>query len=284
MGIGTIVLPATKPDLLDRQFAAARTLASGHPHHIIAIHAIEPPRVTFAGEMSWHTGVLQEAEQALKNAEQALYEHFAALCQREGVTLCDDTDPDETEVAATFIRAEGAPDIEIARRARLADLIILATGDDGLGFAEREIAETALAKSGRPVLLLPEHGIPHLPRKALIAWNGSAEAASAVSMAMPLLKLAGNAHVLTIGDLPASTPAPGQLDLALRRHDIKASHGHLEENKEPVHERLIAEANRVGADMLVMGAYSHSRWREFVLGGVTNALLTQPSLPVVIAQ
>lgn len=284
MGIGTIVLPVTKPDLLDRQFAAARTLASGHPHHIIAIHVIEPPRVTFAGEMSWHTGVLQEAEQALKNAEQALFDHFATLCQREGVALCDDTSPDETEIAATFIRAEGAPDIEIARRARLADLIILAAGDDGLGFAEREIAETALAKSGRPVLLVPNHGMSHVPRKALVAWNGSAEAASAVAMAMPLLTLAGNAHVLTVGDLPASTPAPGEVDRALRRHGVKASHGELEPTKEPVHDRLVAEANRVGADVLIMGAYSHTRWREFVLGGVTNALLAEPTLPILLAQ
>jgi nucleotide-binding universal stress UspA family protein len=148
--------------------------------------------------------------------------------------------------------------------------------------------EQVTLASGRPILVVPYAGnFPNLGRRVVIGWNASREAARAVNDAMPLLTAAEIVSILTID--PREGPrAHGELpgaDISLRfgaprrqgrnRATVSADL--------PVGEALLSRAGDLGADLLVMGAYGHSRARELLLGGATRSLLRSMTLPVLMS-
>ena len=116
---------------------------------------------------------------------------------------------------------------------------------------------------------------------ALVAWNGSIESGNALRAAVPLLKMASDVHILTVEedkdhDLPQLAASE-----YLAYHGIKSEIHSPPSGKVRVDEALLSEARNVHAEYLVMGAYGHSRAREFLFGGVTRSLLKQSPLPIV---
>jgi nucleotide-binding universal stress UspA family protein len=134
-----------------------------------------------------------------------------------------------------------------------------------------------------PVLMVP-HGQRRLDLAgpALVAWNGSSEAAHALRLALPLLKGAGAVHLVEVNDdltgLPASEAA-----LWLARHGVAADVHEWPAKGRRASVALLHAATELGAAWLVMGAYGHSRLRETVLGGVTRELIASASLPLLMA-
>ncbi|MDC8760096.1 universal stress protein [Janthinobacterium fluminis] len=149
--------------------------------------------------------------------------------------------------------------------------------------------------AGRPVLVVPYAG-PAVapPRQVLIAWNASREASRAVSAALPLLRRAAGVHIVVLDaeqNAVAHGPHPGaDIALYLRRHGVASNvvlrqsprHGALRRSG-AIGETLLSHAADVAADLLVMGAYGHSRFRETILGGVTRTVLESMPLPVLMA-
>jgi nucleotide-binding universal stress UspA family protein len=185
--------------------------------------------------------------------------------------------------------AEG-PDADPALHARYADLAIL-------GQLDPERAETDLLRprpeqvalaSGRPVLIVPYAGhFDNVGRRVLIAWNATREAARAVSDSMPLLTSAALVTVLTIdpregphghGEIPGADIA-----LHLARHGVKTETERTISAGLPVGEALLSRAADLGADLIVMGAYGHSRVRELLLGGATRSMLRSMTVPVLMS-
>jgi nucleotide-binding universal stress UspA family protein len=178
----------------------------------------------------------------------------------------------------------GVPHRVFGLHARYADLSVLAQDapeSQDLRFAD--LAEDVLISAGRPVLVVPKGGAAWSGRTALVAWNGSREAARALADAMPLLERAQTVEVFTageqdIGDLPGADIAAH-----LARHRIDVEVFRFAGIESSVGDALLNRAADIGADFVVMGGYGRSRFREYVLGGVTRHVLQNLTLPVLMS-
>ncbi len=168
--------------------------------------------------------------------------------------------------------------------ARLHDLVAIPVPESP-GFEQSGI-QAAIFGSGRPVVLLPTHRkkFQWLDRLVL-AWDYSREAARALSDALPLLTLAKQVHVVTVlGEKGVNTTCgASDLDKFLCAHNIKYVRHQETLNSSSIGDFLMQYAMDLNADMLVMGAYGHSRLRELILGGATRRVLSDPLLPVFLS-
>ncbi|MCC2690276.1 MAG: universal stress protein [Rhizobiaceae bacterium] len=170
-----------------------------------------------------------------------------------------------------------------ATRARYCDISLI--GWEAGNPTSRMTAETVLFGSGRPAILLPElSGVAPLDHLA-IAWDGSRVAARAVADAQPFLGRASRITVLTILDeKPLKERDAGErLVDALRRQGLAAEAASVNAEDCPIAETLQQAAIERGSNLLVMGAYGHSRVRDFVLGGATAGILSDLQLPVLLS-
>ena len=177
---------------------------------------------------------------------------------------------------------------EFCIHARYADLIILGQNDPDveLPCVPRDFPELVCLSVGRPVLVVPYAGaFSSIAERVLIAWNGSREATRAVADALPVLKRAKQVTVLVINaDRDAHGELPGaDLTWYLARHDVKAQAMQTVSEDVNAGEVLLSHAADLAADLLVMGAYGHSRVKEMVLGGATRTVLKSMTLPVLMS-
>jgi len=165
--------------------------------------------------------------------------------------------------------------------ARLRDLTILPASSD------QWYAEAVIFGSGRPTLILPTNlkRRPFQLATVAVAWDFSRAAARAISDALPLLELANKVHIVTVVNEKALDTRRSGEELAknLARHGIDAVLDKVDAKGRPIGEVLESFTSSQGADLLVMGAYGHSKWREFVLGGATRSLLSKPPLPILLS-
>lgn len=176
----------------------------------------------------------------------------------------------------------------VAARARFSDLVIVPKPyGEGRGAELEPVTEAALFEGHTPTLILPEGAAPvPKPKRILIGWNESIEALSATRAALPLLRQADAVHVVVI-DPPTHGPSRsdpgGLLSQYLARHDVPVEIDVLSKTLPRVSDVLARHATDMNADMMVMGAYGHSRFREAIFGGATRNMLEQTTLPVLMA-
>lgn len=177
----------------------------------------------------------------------------------------------------------------VGHRARYADLVVQPRPyGEGRGPEAEAIVEAALFEGGAPVLVLPEAKLSEVPgRNVVVAWNQSNEALAAVRRALPLLQRAERVTIAVINPPPhgpeRSDPG-GMLSQMLSRHGVRAEVAILAQTLPRVSDTLARHVRDVGADLLVMGAYGHSRFREAILGGTTRNMLEQAPVPVFLAR
>ena len=136
-----------------------------------------------------------------------------------------------------------------------------------------------MTSAGVPVLVLPPSYEGDGGRAALVGWDGSREATRAVHAALPFLQAAERVVLCAIG-----TQAAASLEDAarmLRRHEVKVEPEHVAGSDKDAGDKLLAQAAAHGAELLVMGAYGHTRLRELVFGGATRQMLRTATLPVL---
>ncbi len=191
----------------------------------------------------------------------------------------------QSGTTAAFRCIEGDPVSEITAAARYADLVVFAHASAPDEFSTDQIANV-LVDCGRPVLVAPRQPSETIGRVVAIAWKDKAEAARAVTAAMPLLKAAKKVVVLSVeeqsSDASASAESAEHLAAQLRRHGMQVEAHGLSAERHAGANVLIEKAKALGADLIVSGAYSHSRMRELVFGGFTRTLLTACDLPVLL--
>ena len=191
-------------------------------------------------------------------------------------------------IAGEWRMAEGNPPAITALHGRYADLVIVGQPNPHSPQDDDAVTVTTIMTSGRPVLAVPFAGeFPVLGERVLIAWNASREAARAVNDALPLIGSAKHVTVLAInpqpgigghGDVPAA-----DISLHLVRHGLKAEAAHTVTKDISDGEALLSYAADIGADLIVAGAYGHSRARELVFGGVTRTLIAEMTVPVLFS-
>ncbi len=176
----------------------------------------------------------------------------------------------------------------VARRARFSDLVVLPRpyGKDRDAEAE-PIVEAAMFEGHSPVLLVPDDNKPiSTPNTVMVGWNESVEAMRAIRRALPFLKQAELTRIVVI-DPPRHGPdrsdPGGLLSQMLARHGVKCEIDVLSKTMTRVSDILNRHAADTEADMIVMGAYGHSRFREAILGGATRNMLEQSEIPVFLA-
>lgn len=177
----------------------------------------------------------------------------------------------------------------VALHARYADLVVIGQQDpEAPGGVVKDFERSLPLAAGRPVLVVPYtfEGKP-VGEHVLVAWNASREAARAVHDALPLLKRAKHVHVVAF-EPEKSGAAHGEepgadIALMLARHGVKVTVSRYDAPDVDVGNLLLSRAFDLSADLIVMGAWGHSRLREFVLGGVTRTLLESMTVPVLMS-
>lgn len=225
-------------------------------------------------------GSIPSIEPYLKTLRQradSMLEKFEEIASRTGVTSFEKRLTDDEAVGGLSLQA------------RYCDLAVLGQYDpEGVAPSTyANLPEYVAMNSGCPVLVVPYGAeIRSTGRRVLIAWNGSGEAAKAVRSAIPLLRRAEIVEVAVFDrDIPpdAHGEQPGaDIALFLARHGIKVDV--LQRSTESkVGDALLSLASDLNSDLLVMGCYGHTRFREVLLGGATRTILRSMTLPVLMA-
>jgi nucleotide-binding universal stress UspA family protein len=258
----------------------AATLAARHGAHLVGLHAVEgglPAGLTSDMGGASLGLLLAQLRDAAEAEATRMRRAFEDRMRRDGLQ-------------GEWRQAMDMPAEAVALHARYADLAVLGQPEPGsaLAAANEMILEAVLFTAGRPVLMLPYAGrFTATPGTVLVGWNASKEAARAVHDALPLLQAAAQVRVLAVnprlgigghGKVPAADIA-----LHLARHGVPATAQHATANEIRESDVLLNSAADLGAELLVMGAYGHSRLREMVLGGVTRSILGRMTLPVLLA-
>ena len=170
---------------------------------------------------------------------------------------------------------------------RYADLIVLGqpSADEDTGVAGG-FAEDVVLEGGRPVLMLPYMGdFPAIGKRVLIGWNASREATRALTDALPFLREAERARVIVINPKPGEHGAiPGSdIALYLARHGVNVEVQVDRAVEIDVGNEILSRAADFGADLLVMGAYGQSRFREMVMGGASRTIISSMTVPVLLS-
>jgi nucleotide-binding universal stress UspA family protein len=189
----------------------------------------------------------------------------------------------EAGVTAGWHEGKGPEGTAVGEYGRLFDLIVigrLRTDDQG---EATEICEAALFDSGRPVLLVPPGPAGPLGETVIISWNGSTETARTIGLGMPLIEAAKQVVVLTVEGATVPGPTGEQVAAYLARRGVEARALTAQPGDRSQGAAILEEATALGADLLLKGAYTHSRLRQMVFGGPTKHILAHAELPVLMA-
>jgi len=258
----------------------AAGLARRHGAHLVGLHVVDVVMPMMMAADAGSGSVLADMMQRMRAdamAEAAKVEaHFSAALGREGI-------------AGEWRIAEGATPEHVALHGRYADLAVLGQADPDAGQpGAAATLEAVLFDSGRPALVVPYAGrFATVGQRVLVGWNAGAQAARAVHDALPLMAGAASVTVSAVNPrrgIDAHGDQPGA-DIArhLARHGLKVTVEHTVAPEIGAGDMLLNRASELSADLLVVGAYGHSRLRETILGGVTRTLLKQMTIPVLMA-
>lgn len=186
---------------------------------------------------------------------------------------------------------EGTARNVVSRHVRYSDIVVVGKGDydDPVKYPHPELSGDLIMTSGRPVLVVPNAGhYDTVGARILVCWNASREATRAVNDAMPFLQAADKVTVLAVnphkpsGGDHGETPS-ADIALHLARHGVNAEAASTVSAGIEVADTILARASDLGVDMIVCGAYGHSRTREWVFGGVTESLLRNTTVPTLLS-
>jgi nucleotide-binding universal stress UspA family protein len=175
-------------------------------------------------------------------------------------------------------------DAVLGSLARVYDVVVLGRPVASGAGPRMTSLEAVLFESGRPVILAPPKAPTTLGKNIVVSWNCSTEQARATADALPLLKLAEQVTVIFVEGLVVPGPSAAQCVEYLAAHDIKAREVSLPLNGKKAGDVLLAEAGRIGADLIVKGAYTQSRLRQMIFGGATSYLLAHSDIPLLMAR
>ena len=260
--------------------SAISGFANGRDIHLIGCHGEPSQFVVLSApidvpDAATIAALYEQADQRMREVGDA----FSKACETQG--LSHEWRP---------VRSPGGDSaVSALASARSADLVMVRRPDRDAGEDMSANVEALLFEGGRPVIFVPSDGSFASPAKRiLIAWDGSREAARATHDALPLLKEADAVEIVVVDPdkLPdIDAPLAGS-DIAscLSRHGIHANVTTVSRGAGSTAEAIAEQVTASNADLVVMGAYTHQRLREWLFGGVTRAFLESSSVPVLMSR
>ena len=279
MTIKTIAVSLVDIERQNNVMNAAFSLAGIHDAHVLGIYTVPNPHgiaiPASYGAISADIDHSRHFEEKLEGTK----DKFEDFARRHGVR-------------AEWRRVDGETGLladAMLKHAAYADLIVTGQVNSSTSASiESYFVERLILESGRPVLIIPNMGkYDSVGTKVLIGWNATREALRAAFDAVPLMKEAKRVELLwanardepdIAGDLPGA-----ELAAVFSRHDIKVVAKSISAPHLSPADALLNEAADSGADLIVIGAYGHSRLREFVFGGVTRTMLQNMTAPVLMS-
>lgn len=276
-GAKTILLHVQNDKSLDQTLETALSLTRACGAHLSCLH-VTPIQAYVAFDSFGGVFVMSDVFKAIEEEEGLLKERLQAELSKE-------------DVSWDYTQATGDVPGQLIGRAALADLIITSRQPKSTDFQGSTIGMLGdlLHRSRTPLFIAADDGkVPDPTGPALIAWNGSFEAANAVRSAVGLLKLASDVRVLRIDEQKDEAFPPTVLLEYLSRHgihaELKVETAHPDaRDTDFVSACLNAEAKRMNAAYVVMGGYSHSRVSEYMFGGLTRTMLAGSTIPLLVA-
>lgn len=286
MAIRKLLLPLTGTAAGEAALATALLVARKWNAHVTALHVRVDSRdvAPLAGEglsgaMIEEMMTATEREGAVRaNAVRDMFERFVTA---RGVVVGEGK-PAAGTATASFVAVTGREEDLVAQQARLADLTVVPHPEAGEDVSSSDALHAVLFDSGRPVLISPREEPATIGTRICVAWNGTAESAASVHAALPWMQQAQAVRILTADEYHRRGPAAADVLDYLALHGIRADIGTFRPINKDVGAGLLKAAVDFEADLLCMGAYSHSRLRQLILGGVTRHVLEHASLPVMM--
>lgn len=258
----------------DSRLDVALELARTHGAHLRALYVDPGPLVAVLVDAPPSAELLAELDRTRTEQRAEAQRRFEARTRDAGVNC-------ELHVE------EGDPARHVTLYARYADLVVIGQPEDEAADGA-VLPEGVVVECARPVLIVPYIGPRDtVGRRVLVAWNDSRESARALNDALPLLGAAAEVRVLAVNPPPeAGRDLPydcAEVCTHLARHGVPAEAQHAVAPNLGVGDALLSRASDFGADLIVMGAYGHSRFREFLLGGASRHLLRHMTVPVLMS-
>ena len=277
MAYKTILVHLDDEHRVRRLLEATMPLVRAFDAHVIGL-AVLPPVVIIPAADGMGMGVtFDEHRDIYRVTMRALKQAFEAATSGETTAEWREKDAALGTVPGIVIEQGAAADLIVASQ----------LSPEWSNSSVMEAPDRLALESGRPVLLIPNAGDVRIPPKRVtIAWNGRREAARAVFDALPLLKRTDAVNVLSVnpdtaapsGDLPGAA-----LCATLERHGVKCKPTQAKASDANMGTEILRHADAFGSDLLVMGCYGHTRFREFVLGGASRDVLRQMTIPVLMS-
>jgi nucleotide-binding universal stress UspA family protein len=235
-----------------------------------------------SGPMPLNDTVIDMIEEHSRRQTGIAREKFQAWLRQHSIRVVPSPGGRPTALTAEWIESEAAVSHELASLARTSDLVVLARTAREYAPASDEALHGTLFESGRPVLVVPGAVEPRAFETVLIAWNDSREAALAVAAAWSLIGRAKRIVVFVGSANDARRQAANRFSRQIGWRGYAPPTVVFDESNDPG-AALLRTAQRDGADLIVMGAYTHSRLRHLVFGGVTSRVLSESATPILMA-
>lgn len=290
--IRNILLPLNSGDGNEAALSVGAWMAHKCKAHLSAILVGDDPNETAALAGEGLTGAMinemidaaeHDSQRRLLQARLA-FDRFLEANDIQYRRLEDVRAPTDEAITASLELLAG-PQLEaVTWFARLADITLLPhlnTADDPRA---SETLHAVLFDSGRPVMIAPQEPPPHVGKRLCIAWNGTVESTVALRAALPWANTAEKVTVLSSPDYQRRGPDAQKAVKYLEMHGIEATHHRFTTTDRDVGAAILNACRDAEADMLVMGAYSHSRLRQMILGGVTRHILEHAPLTVLMCR
>ncbi|SFI28839.1 universal stress protein [Jannaschia pohangensis] len=277
MTIRTILTCLLNESSATRLTEAGSTLAERFDAHLVGQHTMEaivlyPGIVMPAAGPTFETFNTAQREEA-----EAVEGIFRSVTERRGV---------KAEWREVHADATASAD-RMVDSARAVDLVLMGQPDDAYDKEEQKFAlDRVIRDGGRPVLVIPEGGLgASVGARVVMGHAGTRESARAAFDMLPLLQPGAEIHLVHVGDEKDEMrdTAMTELSAALSRHGHKVTMTHRAPHGKSVSEVLLREAGELGADMIVSGAYGHSRTYAFFLGATTGRLIREAKVPVLFS-
>lgn len=279
----SIILPLTRDNNWQLLSETAARLTAKFEADVTGLFVRRDPKsaIPLLGE-----GLTAEMIQQMCDATEAEGRRYAAEAQgvftaamaAAGVTVTEDD-----QVGGAHWRMVVGDIVDhVGRSARTADFAICERPAEKYS-AQSEIFNDLVFRSGRSVLMVPDNGAIASLDNMLVAWNGRAECARAVGGALPLLRKAKSVSILQIGELGEDRPTLDTIARYLTVHGVDSTSLQEPSGGGSVGQAVYTKAQEIGADSIVIGAFSTARWRELLLGGVTRFLIENSDVPIYMS-